>query len=126
MLLDHPIVHVYGNLTLTDEVEINWSAIGSVSIEEAKKFRQELDDAIVEAEKIKNAKDEIVKNARDQFGELLKTGNHCMIADGASFLKCVIVEIVNHDGFALTRLESVKLPNKRIIERYARNTILIK
>lgn len=49
---DHPIVDLYGAKSEVEQLKINWSAIGSVSIEDAKKFREELDDQIAKAEKI--------------------------------------------------------------------------
>ena len=75
---DRPIVAIYANPDFDKEIKINWSAIGSVNIEDAKKFREELDDAIRDAEKI-HAEREVIaaeKAAIDALHQLINKDLH--------------------------------------------------
>ena len=102
-----PIVSVYGKNSLHHEVEINWSAIGSVNIEDAKKFRQELDDAIVEAEALR-----IEKQSIDRLGKNIKVGDVVLAAHHELFLEGKVVKIQKNpshedcDIVATVKLES--------------------
>ena len=84
------IARVFGTDSLDpDKVVINWAAIGSVSIEDAKKFRDELDEAIKRGEQLR-----IEKQSIDRLGKNIKVGDVVLAAHHHElFLEGKVVKI---------------------------------